>query len=260
MKGSLLRYTTLIGLSCLTLALAQTCWAEVATTITDVATSAAPVVATAQGLLEEVRASFPTKPLRLTGQVQSKSRSGEVELSRNIEMVLEWGAATPTASYTLMDNFGKAAETLVVHWPKGKPAVFNFSQSGSDKNVPLKDPSAPIGGLDFSWTDLSLDYLWWPDGQIIGQETLKSRRCYIVELGAPAGATNSYAKVQLWIDPEVHVLLKAEGYDARNELVRRLLVKSFKRVDNLWTLQDMDIQSFPSRHKTTLRVRDVTND
>jgi len=34
-------------------------------------------------------------------------------------------------------------------------------------------------------------------------------------------------------------------------------IKSFKKIEGLWTIQDIDVESFPSRHKTLLRVRDV---
>jgi len=49
-------------------------------------------------------------------------------------------------------------------------------------------------------------------------------------------------------------VLQAEGYDVRGELVRRLFMKSFKKIEDRWMVKDMDIQCFPSEHRTNLRV------
>ena len=118
----------------------------------------------------------------------------------------------------------------------------------------------PIDDLDFSWADLSLSFLWWPGAQIFGMEKRCGRLCYVIDIPAPDESTNTYAGVRVWIDPEVNMLLQAEGYDQEKERIRKLQVKSLAKVDDLWTIKNVDVTTYPTRHKTTLRVQDVEID
>ena len=40
-------------------------------------------------------------------------------------------------------------------------------------------------------------------------------------------------------------------------MLRLVEVKSFKKVRDLWLIQNLDVQTFPGRHRTSLRVRQV---
>ena len=113
-------------------------------------------------------------------------------------------------------------------------------------------------GLDFSWTDLTLGFLWWPDPKMVGMAKKKGRPCFVVDVPSPVlEPAGAYAGMRLWIDTHVNVLLQAEGYDTKGDVVRRMTVKSFQRIDDLWTIKNLHVQSLPSGHKTTLRVRDL---
>ena len=52
-------------------------------------------------------------------------------------------------------------------------------------------------------------------------------------------------------------MLQAAAYYAQGQLVKMLEVKSFKKIRGVWIIQDLDVQSFPVRHKTTLRVKEA---
>ena len=65
------------------------------------------------------------------------------------------------------------------------------------------------------------------------------------------------AVVRLWIEAKVHVLLQAEAYDARQQRLRALRIKSFKKIKDLWMIEDLEVQTYPSRHRTLLRVQAV---
>ncbi|MBN1268435.1 MAG: outer membrane lipoprotein-sorting protein [Kiritimatiellae bacterium] len=238
----------------------------------------------AAGLLQAVRQAVPDAPLRLTGQLQSKSPDGEIEQTWNMETSLSLGESPPRAEYTIRDAFGADLHRFVVTWPEQGTPRFDYFAGPQLEPAPLPDLYAPIPGMDFSWTDLSLSFLWWPGGRTAGKDTRRGRPCYVIDLPAPAlspaGPTPSGAEIRhdhtftcvitspapvcagmrLWIDSDVQVLLQADAYDADNRLVRRLQVKSFKKVNDLWTILDLEIQSFPSRHKTLLRVRDVVEE
>ena len=53
------------------------------------------------------------------------------------------------------------------------------------------------------------------------------------------------------------MLLKTEAYNRKNELTRKMTVESFKKIDGVWFIKDVNIYSYPSRQKTTLRIREI---
>lgn len=211
----------------------------------------------ADRVLARVREAMPSVPLRLTGLLQSRSPSGEIEQTCPADIRLDWGSTPPTATYIIRDAFGAELERLVMRWPASGRAEYEYRSGDPPAPAELPDLTQTIQGMDFTWADLSLDFLWWSGGRTAGTEKRKGRPCYILDVPAPPHAVSAYSGVRLWVDAEVHVLLQAEAYDRDRQRVRRLQVKSLKRVNDLWTIQNLDIQTFPSRHKTTLRVRDL---
>ncbi|NCC52166.1 MAG: outer membrane lipoprotein-sorting protein [Spartobacteria bacterium] len=212
---------------------------------------------TAEELLTRVKEALPDTSIALTARMEARTQRGKREKTCKVEMLLDWGRETPAARYTISDAFGQPLERLDITWPEGgQPAFAYFTGKDLDPaEVPVL--TEPIDGFDFTWADLSLGFLWWPGGRVSGMEKNRGRLCYVVDIPAPDEATNDYAGVRVWIDPEVNMLLQAEGYDHQGERMRKLQVKSFKKVDELWTIQDIDVTSYPSRHKTILRVQDV---
>ncbi len=207
-------------------------------------------------LLSRVVASLPDVPLTVTAQLQSRSRTGQREKTLNAEMRLDWSGRPPSARYTLSDAFGDPLEALNIVWRRGRRSYEYLAGPGlAPAAVP--DLSAPVQGMEVSWMDLSFSFLWWPGGETVGAEKIKGRYCCIVDLPAPEGEGGIYAGVRLWIDPQINLLLQAAGYDAAGVPLRLLEVKSFKKVKDVWVIQNVDIQSLPSRRRTSLRVRNV---
>jgi hypothetical protein len=74
---------------------------------------------------------------------------------------------------------------------------------------------------------------------------------------AGTGAGRPYARVRLWIEENLRVLLQAEGYDARGEAIRRLWVQSCKKINDRWMIKEMEVQGYPEIHRTKLSIRDA---
>jgi hypothetical protein len=79
----------------------------------------------------------------------------------------------------------------------------------------------------------------------------------VIDVQAPEGEPSAYDRVRLWVDPKIHVLLRAEAYDAAGERVRSMEVKSFKKIDEVWMIKNLDVVEHPSRKRTRLRVESV---
>lgn len=208
-------------------------------------------------LVRGVVAGLPDVPVVIQAQLQSKDRRGVIEGVLNAEMTLDWYGRPPSAEYRIRDAFGTERETLRLSWEEPGPPACRYSRGDPPVAGDLPDLYRAIEGTDISWVDLSLSFLWWPGGRTVGMEKIKGRMCYIVEIPAPADEPGGYAGVRLWIEPRIRIMLQAAAYDAGGEVLRLVEVKSFKKVRDLWLIQNLDVQTFPGRHRTSLRVREV---
>jgi len=95
-----------------------------------------------------------------------------------------------------------------------------------------------------SYQDLSLGFLYWPHPHLQGEETVKTRPCWKIDLQAPAGEL-VYGVTLIWIDKESGAILRIEGYDKKGLLIRRFEIVSAQKIDGLWILKQMRIESFP---------------
>lgn len=211
----------------------------------------------AEELLSGCVAALPDIPLRIEGQLISRDANGDVEAKRNVEMLLDWRAQPATAYYTIRDAFGKAMEHLSVTWPEEGMPEYRYLKGDPLVAAPTPPLADALAKTDISWMDLSLSFFWWPGGRTVGAQEVKGRACYIIDLPAPPDTFPGCSGVRLWIDPKIPVMLRAEAYDTEEKLMRRMDVKSFKKINDRWFIQNIEVESLPSKHRTALKVRDV---
>jgi hypothetical protein len=212
----------------------------------------------ADQLMAEVRARLPQDKLTITGYLDLRLRKGIVVKSKNVSITLDLGAAVPTAAYTILDKLGKPLERMTVTRPFGKHPTFAYEAGDPLKATPKRNLFAPIQATDISWIDLTLSFLWWQGGRVVGEDTAKGEDCFVVEVPAPKGKKELYDKVKVWIHKQQKMILKAEGYGAGGRLVRRLWIRSFRKIEGRWMVKDLEVQStFPAVRRTRLRVQDM---
>lgn len=218
----------------------------------------------AESLLAKVRARLPQETLTLKGQLMQAGRIGRLEPACRIEVLLDWGKTPPTARYTLKDNFGDPLARLTLRrLPEREPEI-TYEQGAPLKPAPTPDLSQPITNTDLTWNDLSFSFLWWPGGKLVGRDNIRGRDCWVVEVrpppeksGPPAGSMETLASARLWIDDHLIVLIQIEGYNAAGKLLRRLSVKNFKKIGDLWMVKNVDLRRYPSQHRTQIRIEEV---
>jgi hypothetical protein len=94
-----------------------------------------------------------------------------------------------------------------------------------------------------TYQDLSLGFLYWPCPILQGEETIRSRAAWKIDLQAPPGEM-FYGVARVWIDKESGALLRIEGYDKKGLLLKRFEVVSAQKIDGLWMLKQMRIEGF----------------
>ena len=212
---------------------------------------------TADAILDEVTGRLPRAPLQITGELKADPRDGKPARRCQVQLRLDYGATPSQARYTIMDSFGEDLEQVEILRQKDGRCTWHYARGYPLAGAPLPDPKQTIQGTDLTWSDISLSFLWWRHASISGTEKVLDRDCYIIEAPAPAGEKTPYSLARLWIDRQYLMLLRAEGCDANGKTLRRVAVKSIKKINDEWMVKDLDVTSLPSNLRTSLRINIV---
>lgn len=214
------------------------------------ATAAATQLPTVDKLMGELLARLPSQPILLSGDLVTVATNG-TKTRIAVDILLSY---PQTATYTIRDAFGKELEELTV-LREGTSVRYIYKQNGTESTAP------PLGqrvqDTALTWMDLTLGFLWWEGGRIIGQMETRGQPCYVLDRHAPSGSAAPYASVRMWVDQRVSMLLQSEGYNMLGDCIRRLSVKSFKKVRNEWMVKDLEFEDLPDGPRTILRVRNA---
>jgi hypothetical protein len=111
-----------------------------------------------------------------------------------------------------------------------------------------------IRGTGVTYEDLALKFLYWPNARVLGDETVRTRSCWKLQLHAPS-RDSQYSNVFLWIDKVSGALMRMEGYDWNGQLAKRFEVVSAQKIDNRWFLKQMRVEELqPGTSKVQSRT------
>jgi hypothetical protein len=105
-----------------------------------------------------------------------------------------------------------------------------------------------VRGTGISYEDLSLRFLYWPKASVVGEQELRTRPCWKLQLLAPSH-DSQYGTIWLWVDKDSGALMRMEGYDWKGQLLKRFEVVSAQKIDNRWFLKQMRIEQFDPETK-----------
>src|SRR6267142_6255721 len=98
-----------------------------------------------------------------------------------------------------------------------------------------------IRGTCVTYEDLAFKFLYWPTARVLGEENVRTRNCWKLQLRAPS-RESQYSNVLRWIDKTSGALMRMEGYDWNAQIVKRFEVVSAQKIDNRWFLKQMRIE------------------
>jgi Outer membrane lipoprotein-sorting protein len=97
---------------------------------------------------------------------------------------------------------------------------------------------------DISYEDLTLHFLYWPDAELLGTEAQLARYCWKLRLRPPSKKDSQYGVMLVWIEKESGALLEADAFDWDGKMAKRFKVISAQKLDGVWLLKQMRIESF----------------
>jgi len=98
-----------------------------------------------------------------------------------------------------------------------------------------------IRGTGVTYEDLAFKFLYWPATRVLGEENVRTRNCWKLQLRAPS-RESQYSNVLLWIDKTSGALMRMEGYDWNTQLAKRFEVVSAQKIEGRWFLKQMRIE------------------
>src|SRR6266446_2774158 len=98
-----------------------------------------------------------------------------------------------------------------------------------------------IRGTSLTYEDLAFKFLYWQTARVLGEENVRTRNCWKLQLRAPS-RESQYSNVLLWIDKTSGALMRMEGYDWNAQIAKRFEVISAQKIDNRWFLKQMRIE------------------
>jgi hypothetical protein len=220
--------------------------------IEEAATTAVAELPGVDELMANLLARLPSKPITLTGELVTEAEN-EKKSKLNIIIQLHY---PQEATYTLYDSFGKSLEQLTVIRRKGL-TTYRYLAGDPLITAPAPSQDARIQNTALCWMDLTLGFLWWNGGKIIGRVEARGQPCYLLDRRAPQDDMTPYARVQFWVDTRISMLIQADGYDKLENLSRRLCIKSFKKINHEWMVKDLEVEDLADHRATLLRIRDA---
>ena len=111
-----------------------------------------------------------------------------------------------------------------------------------------------IRDTGITYEDLALKFLYWPNARVLGDETVRTRSCWKLQLRAPA-RDSQYSNIFLWVDKASGALMRMEGYDWSSQLAKRFEVVSAQKINDRWFLKQMRVEKLqPGTNKVQSRT------
>ena len=127
------------------------------------------------------------------------------------------------------------------------------SRDGVEKVTPA-EYDHKVRGTAVTYEDLALKFLYWPDAKVTGENSIRTRNCWKVELKAPS-RQSQYSNVWLWVDKSGGAIMRIDAYDWNAKMAKRFEVVSAQKIEGRWFLKEMRMEEYdPATGKVKTRT------
>ena len=182
----------------------------------------------AKDILDSVRMVESRQQIDLQGQLRQDDTVVPFRLMQN----------GPLIRYTFTDP----DETLELRLGENSSRLELVSDAGTEK-VGASKLQEKIRGTIVLYGDLAFKFLYWPTARLVGEENVRTRKCWKLQLRAPSH-DSPYSNVLLWVDKASGALMRMEGYDWDAKIIKRFEVVSAQKIERRWFLKQMRVEQF----------------
>jgi outer membrane lipoprotein-sorting protein len=180
----------------------------------------------AKDILASVRMTEARQQIDLSGQLRQNDVVVPFRLTQN----------GPLIRY----SFTNPDEVLQLRLGENSSRLDLVTETGTERFAASK-LHQKIRGTILTYEDLAFKFLYWPTARVLGEENVRTRNCWKLQLRAPS-RESQYSNVLLWVDKASGALMRMEGYDWNAQLAKRFEVVSAQKIDNRWFLKQMRIE------------------
>ena len=137
-------------------------------------------------------------------------------------------------------SFTNPDEVLQLRLGENSSRLDVASDAGPEKVTGSK-LNQRIRGTSVTYEDLAFKFLYWPTARVLGEENVRTRKCWKLQLRAPS-RESQYSNLLLWIDKASGALMRMEGYDWNAQLAKRFEVVSAQKIEGRWFLKQMRVE------------------
>ena len=137
-------------------------------------------------------------------------------------------------------SFSNPDEALQLRLGEKSSRLDLVTETGAQKFAASKLQQR-IRGTALTYEDLAFKFLYWQTARVLGEENVRTRACWKLQLRAPS-RESEYSNVLLWVDKNSGALMRMEGFDWNAQLAKRFEVVSAQKLDNRWFLKQMRIE------------------
>ena len=200
--------------------------------------SAAPPPS-AKEILDSVRLLESRQQIDLDGQLRENEKVIPFHLTQT----------GPLIRY----SFADPEEVLQLRLGENGSRLDLVTDAGAEK-FPAEKLNEKIRGTGISYQDLALKFLYWENARMLGDETVRTRSCWKLQLVAPS-RDSQYWNVVIWVDKASGALMRMEAYDWDGKIAKRFEVISAQKIDNRWFLKQMRVEELqPGTNKVLART------
>ena len=193
----------------------------------------------AREILESVRLQQAQQQIELEGQLRENEKLIPFRLTQT----------GPVIRY----SFSNPNEALQLRLGDNESRLEQVTSEGVEKIAPAQFDEK-VRGTALTYEDLALKFLYWPDARVTGENSIRTRNCWKLELKAPS-RQSQYSNVYLWVDKNGGALMRMEGFNWKGQLAKRFEVISAQKIEGRWFLKQMRIEEFvPGTNKVQTRT------
>ena len=211
-----------------------------------------------QALAQKLRMAVPVERTQFSGVLKVTPREGKTTAIPVTGQVIP-GEPTWKVIYEVPGTNNRPAEKLIIVHATNGPNQYLYAKA-TKAGEPARDAVAlkpdeiavPLAGTDFWLLDLGLDFFHWPTQLLVRTAMFDSRVCQVLRSIRPNPPPGGYACVESWVDKETGGPLKAEAFDRSGKRVKEFSIKSLKKVEGRWELEEMEIRDLAKGSRTRL--------
>lgn len=182
--------------------------------------------------------------------LQAFTLTGQIRASKNLHPIV-----LKTNGREMIYEALDSPLQIRVHLDAGGSEVYTRASANQQwKRVTGKAITESVLGSDITYEELGLHFLSWPRIEPVGVDSIKTFKSYAFD-AYPEGIASRYAKVRFWITHDHCLMIRADGYNKDDQIIKRVEVNGVAQIKDAWTIKQMMISTMiPGRELSKSRT------